>query len=101
MRILVTGGAGFLGSHFCAYLLGRGDEVICMDNLITGTLDYITDLFVNDNFAFIKHDVTEYVHVPGKLDHVVHLASLASPKAYQKYPKLDCTPCTGQKDKTH
>ena len=86
MRILVTGGAGFLGSHLCDFLLEREHEVICMDNLITGNLENIEHLFGNDKFHFIKHDVTEFIFVPGALDAVLHFASPASPVDYLDYP---------------
>ena len=86
MRILVTGGAGFLGSHLCDFLLGKEHEVICMDNLITGNLENVEHLFGNDKFHFIKHDVTEFIFVPGSLDAVLHFASPASPVDYLDYP---------------
>ena len=86
MRVLITGGAGFLGSHLCELLLARGDEVIAMDNLITGSLDNIGHLFGVPGFRFVKHDVTEYIHVPGPLDAVMHLASPASPIDYARLP---------------
>ncbi len=86
MRVLITGGAGFLGSHLCDFLLARGDEVIAMDNLLTGSVDNIAHLFGNDRFTFVKHDVTNYIHVPGPLDAVMHLASPASPIDYARLP---------------
>ncbi|MBW7997794.1 MAG: SDR family oxidoreductase [Candidatus Glassbacteria bacterium] len=86
MRILVTGGAGFLGSHLCDFLLKHGHDVICMDNLITGSIENISHLSGNDNFHFIKQDVTEYIFLPGKLDTVLHFASPASPVDYLEYP---------------
>jgi dTDP-glucose 4,6-dehydratase len=85
MRILVTGGAGFIGSHLCEFLLGEGLEVVCLDNLLTGTTDNIDHLRC-DRFTFIKHDVTDYVYVAGPLDYVLHLASPASPVDYQQLP---------------
>jgi len=86
MRILVTGGAGFLGSHLCDYLLKKNHKVIAMDNLITGNINNIAHLAGNENFKFIKQDVTEYIYVPGNLDYILHFASPASPIDYQKYP---------------
>jgi dTDP-glucose 4,6-dehydratase len=77
-RTLVTGGAGFLGSHLCEYLLNRGHEVIAMDNLITGSIDNIAHL-CSDRFSFIKYDVTNYVYIEGQLDYILHFASPASP----------------------
>ncbi len=85
-RALVTGGAGFLGSHLCDFLLAQGCEVIAMDNLLTGDLRNIEHLFENDGFKFIKHDVTEYIHVPGELDYILHFASPASPVDYLELP---------------
>jgi dTDP-glucose 4,6-dehydratase len=84
-RTLVTGGAGFLGSHLCEYLLQRGHEVICMDNLITGRIENIAHIR-NENFTFIKHDVTNYIYIDGPLDFVFHFASPASPIDYQEFP---------------
>ncbi len=83
---LVTGGAGFLGSHLCDYLLARDYRVICMDNLITGNVANIEHLAGNEDFRFIKQDVTEYIYLPGPLDIVFHFASPASPMDYIKYP---------------
>jgi dTDP-glucose 4,6-dehydratase len=85
MRILVTGGAGFLGSHLGDRLLAEGHTVICMDNLITGTTDNIAHIR-SDRFDFIKHDVTKYIYVQGKLDFVFHFASPASPVDYLELP---------------
>ena len=85
-RTLITGGAGFLGSHMCDRLIAEGHFVICMDNLITGNMDNIAHLFGNDNFKFIKHDVTEYIYVEGELDFILHFASPASPIDYLKLP---------------
>lgn len=83
---LVTGGAGFLGSHLCEKLLSEGIKVICLDNLLTGRIENVEHLFLHDNFQFIKHDVTNFIHVPGKLDYILHFASPASPIDYLKYP---------------
>ncbi|MFQ5825368.1 MAG: UDP-glucuronic acid decarboxylase family protein [bacterium] len=84
-RTLVTGGAGFLGSHICQYLLNNGHEVIAMDNLLTGTVVNIEHL-EGEQFKFIKHDVTEYIYCAGKIDYVLHFASPASPKDYMELP---------------
>jgi dTDP-glucose 4,6-dehydratase len=86
MRILITGGAGFIGSHLCDRLLDEGHEVIAMDNLATGAVDNIAHLAGRDRFHFIKHDVTNYIFVEGLLDAVLHLASLPSPVDYLNYP---------------
>ncbi len=85
-RVLITGGAGFLGSHLCDRFINEGNEVICMDNLVTGSTNNISHLFGNPNFKFIKHDVTEYIHVDGDLDYILHFASPASPIDYLKLP---------------
>lgn len=83
---LVTGGAGFLGSHLCDRLIAEGHRVICMDNLITGSMDNIAHLMGNENFQFIKYNVTEYVYVAGRVDNILHFASPASPIDYLKLP---------------
>jgi dTDP-glucose 4,6-dehydratase len=86
-RILVTGGAGFLGSHLCDHFIELGYEVVCMDNLIKKeNIENITHLLGHKRFKFIKYDVTEYLYVEGKLDDILHFASLASPKDYLDYP---------------
>jgi dTDP-glucose 4,6-dehydratase len=85
MRVLVTGGAGFLGSHLGEFLLDRGAEVLCLDNLSTGTTDNI-DHLRSERFSFIKHDVTTYIYVAGPIDYVLHFASPASPVDYQQLP---------------
>ena len=74
-RALVTGGAGFLGSHLCERLLDEGLDVVCMDNLITGNLDNIAHLFGHERFEFIKHDVSKYIYVAGDLDAVLVAAA--------------------------
>src|ERR671925_2365335 len=84
-RILITGGAGFIGSHLCEYFLRLGHEVICMDNLLTGDISNIAHIRNND-FLFIKHDVTNYIYVEGELDYLLHFASPASPIDYQQLP---------------
>lgn len=86
MRVLITGGAGFIGSHLCEHFLERGHDVICMDNLLTGNVENIAHLFGNKGFEFIKHDVTQYVFVNGPLDCILHFASPASPIDYMEYP---------------
>ncbi|MFO7447143.1 MAG: UDP-glucuronic acid decarboxylase family protein [Ignavibacteriaceae bacterium] len=83
---VVTGGAGFLGSHLCDRLIAENLNVICIDNLITGNPDNISHLFGNENFRFIKHDVTNFIHVPGRVDFILHFASPASPIDYLKLP---------------
>jgi dTDP-glucose 4,6-dehydratase len=87
MRSLVTGGAGFIGSHLCERLLKDGHEVICVDNLGSGNFENVKHLMANKNFKFIKHNVIEPLQlIEGKIDHIYHLASRASPKDYQMYP---------------
>ncbi len=86
MRILIAGGAGFIGSHLCDRFLGEGHEVICLDNLITGTTDNIAHLAGNGKFTFVKHDVTDYIFVAGKVDAILHFASPASPVDYLHFP---------------
>ncbi len=86
MRVLITGGAGFLGSHLSDRFLAEGHSVIAMDNLLTGNTRNIAHLAGNPNFLFIKHDVTNYIYIAGKVDAVLHFASPASPDDYLKYP---------------
>lgn len=83
---LITGGAGFLGSHLCELFLAKGYRVICMDNLITGKMANIKHLSKNKDFKFIKHNVSEHIDVKGKIDYILHFASPASPIDYLKYP---------------
>ena len=85
MRVLVTGGAGFIGSHLCEFLLERGADVICLDNLSTGSRDNI-DRLPSARFSFIRHDVTNYIDVAESIDYVLHFASPASPVDYQNLP---------------
>ena len=84
-RTLITGGAGFLGSHLCDYLLDKGHEVVCMDNLITGSLNNIKHIKC-ESFKFIKHNVTQFINLEGSLDYILHFASPASPIDYLKFP---------------
>jgi dTDP-glucose 4,6-dehydratase len=86
MRILITGGAGFIGSHLCDRFVSEGHEVLCLDNLITGTTDNISHLAGNPRFTFIQHDVTNYIFVAGRVDAILHFASPASPADYLNYP---------------
>ena len=85
-RVLITGGAGFLGSHLCDRFIKEGYHVIAMDNLITGDLKNIEHLFKHPDFEFYHHDVSKFVHVPGELDYILHFASPASPIDYLKIP---------------
>ncbi len=85
-RILITGAAGFLGSHLCDRFIKEGYHVIAMDNLITGRLKNIEHLFNLEQFEFYNHDVSKFIHVPGKLDYILHFASPASPIDYLKIP---------------
>ncbi|RJQ59948.1 MAG: NAD-dependent epimerase/dehydratase family protein, partial [Stygiobacter sp.] len=83
---VVTGGAGFLGSHLCDRLLAEDISVICIDNFLTGRIENIEHLFGNPNFQFIKLDVTNFIHIPGNVDYILHFASPASPIDYLKFP---------------
>ena len=85
-RTLITGGAGFIGSHLCERFLEDGHEVICMDNFITGRPENVADLIGEERFSLIEHDVTEYIYVKGDLDYILHFASPASPADYLEYP---------------
>jgi dTDP-glucose 4,6-dehydratase len=85
-RVLISGGAGFLGSHLCDLFLERGHEVVCMDNFITGSPDNIAHLMGRKNFSFIEHDVTNFIYVAGPLDYVLHFASPESPIDYLEKP---------------
>ncbi|NND78034.1 MAG: SDR family oxidoreductase [Flavobacteriales bacterium] len=85
-RVLITGAAGFLGSHLCDRFINEGMEVLAMDNLITGRMNNIQHLMPHKNFEFYHHDVSKYVHVPGELDYILHFASPASPIDYLKIP---------------
>jgi dTDP-glucose 4,6-dehydratase len=85
-RTLITGGAGFLGSHFCDLFVERGHEVICIDNLLTGSAENVAHLLGHERFKFIHYDVTEYIYVEGPLDNILHFASPASPIDYLQLP---------------
>ena len=85
-RSLITGGAGFIGSHLVSFLLEKGHEVICLDNLLTGSLSNFKPLDPKAPFQFIEHDVTNYIDIDGPLDYVLHFASPASPLDYQRFP---------------
>ncbi len=86
MRVVITGGAGFLGSHLCDRFLAEGHSVVAMDNLLTGNTDNIQHLVGRDDFRFIKQDVTQYIYLDGPVDAVLHFASPASPIDYLKFP---------------
>ena len=86
MRAVVTGGAGFLGSHLCDYLIEKGWEVLCLDNLVTGTDSNVSHLLSHARFKFARQDVSQYIDVPGPVDAVLHFASPASPPDYLKFP---------------
>ena len=86
MRVLITGGAGFLGSHLCDFLLAKGYSVICMDNLITGGITNVRHLKDNPDFNFVEHDITRYIQLDEKIDCVLHFASPASPIDYLRLP---------------
>jgi dTDP-glucose 4,6-dehydratase len=85
-RVLITGGAGFLGSHLCERYLAEGFEVVCMDNLLTGRMQNIEHLLPRADFTFVHHDVTNYIHLSGELDLILHFASPASPIDYLEMP---------------
>ncbi len=86
MKILLTGGAGFVGSHLCDFFIEKGHSVVCMDSLITGKKENIQHLLSNSKFKFIQHDVTEQINIKEKIDYVLHFASPASPVDYLKHP---------------
>ncbi len=85
-RTLITGGAGFLGSHLCERFLAEGHDVVCMDNLVTGSSENVAHLVEDERFEFVHHDVTNFIDVPGDLDYILHFASPASPIDYLKLP---------------
>src|SRR5713226_6703354 len=86
MRVLVTGGAGFIGSHLCEFFLGKDWEVVCMDDFVTGSPDNLVGGASRGGFTLVEHDVTEYIHLDGHLDWVLHFASPASPRDYLELP---------------
>ncbi|MDD5136421.1 MAG: SDR family oxidoreductase [Candidatus Omnitrophica bacterium] len=85
-KVLIMGGAGFIGSHLCDLFIAKGCQVICMDNLITGKIGNIKHLLKNRDFEFIRHNVSEYIDIKGRVDYILHFASPASPIDYLKYP---------------
>ncbi|MBU3934021.1 MAG: SDR family NAD(P)-dependent oxidoreductase, partial [Candidatus Omnitrophica bacterium] len=85
-KVLITGGAGFIGSHLCERLIKEGYQVICMDNLITGKKENISHLLNNTDFKFIQYDVSKYIDIEETLNYILHFASPASPIDYQLYP---------------
>src|SRR3989442_10633708 len=86
MRVLITGGAGFLGSHLCDRLIGMGHQVVCLDNLVTGSMDNLAPLLGHGRFTYVHYNVCDYLYVEGPLDAVMHFASPASPRDYLEYP---------------
>ena len=86
MRILISGGAGFIGSHLCKFLVSKGEEVICIDDLSSGSKDNVKELKKHKNFSFIGHDIIQPIEIKGKIDQIYHLASRASPPNYQSEP---------------
>ncbi len=86
MRVVITGGAGFIGSHLCDVLLEDGHEVVVLDNLITGSLENISHLFGHERFRYLKMDVTDFLHVEGEVTHIFHMASPASPADFPQFP---------------
>ena len=85
-RVLITGGAGFIGSHLCEFFLNKGWEVVCVDNLLTGSPDNVAHLLVDPRFSFLDLDVSGFIHVAGPIDAILHFASPASPIDYLELP---------------
>ena len=86
MKIVITGGSGFVGSYLCEKLINDGHKIIVIDNLLTGSTENINDLLDNENFSFIEQDVQDHIEIEDKVDYVLHFASAASPKAYTEHP---------------
>src|SRR6059036_1695376 len=86
MRVLITGGAGFLGSHLCDRLIGMDHQVVCLDNLVTGSMDNLAHLLGHKRFSYVQYNVCDYLYVEGPLDAVMHFASPASPQDYLEFP---------------
>jgi len=86
MKVVITGGAGFVGSHIAEFLLTQGHQVTCLDNLITGASKNLENIRDNGNFSFIKYDVTNYINLPGNVDYILHFASPASPVDFDRFP---------------
>ena len=86
MRIIISGGAGFIGSHLCEYLLKKGNQVICIDNLLTGRTENLKEIINNKKFELIEHDITHPLELSRNIDWIFHLASPASPVDYYKHP---------------
>src|SRR5213594_3742302 len=86
MRVLITGGAGFLGSHLCDRLIGMDHQVVCLDNLVTGSMDNLAHLLGHERFSYVQYNVCDYLYVEGPLDAVMHFASRASPQDYLEFP---------------
>src|SRR5687767_3860530 len=86
MRVVVTGGAGFLGSHLCSRLVSEGHDVVCVDNLLTGVARNVEHLVGDQHFLLVKHDVTNFIHIGGEVDYVFHFASPASPTDFERLP---------------
>ena len=84
MRILITGGAGFIGSHLCDFFLEQGHQVVCIDNLLTGRTENVAQHFGNPRFSFVHYDVTNFIYVDGPLDYILHFASPASPADFER-----------------